>query len=643
MANSSGDRRANDDRSTPLPAGKTVSNAFDTRFEHVCLAFEEAWNVGRQPRLEDYLRATVKPDRSALLKALLLIELVYRRRFGQQPTEQEYRVRFADDCESVVSAFRRATDFTTWRASTPEHDEPVATPATLPAGSRLGRYRVERMLGSGTFGDVYLAHDEQLDRRVAIKIPRRGRFTSEASVDQFLQEARTAAQMAHPAIVPVHDVGRSDDGRPFIVMQYIPGPTLRERLHGEALPFVKAAELVLRIAEGLHFAHQRGIVHRDLKPGNILLDAQGQPLVADFGLATHESVLREHPGEFSGTLPYMAPEQVRRESHWLDGRTDVWAMGVMLYELLTGRRPFLGKNDVEVADEIEHREPKPPRQIDDRIPVELERICLRALAKPLAQRYATAADLAADLRRWLRPAPRTGRWAMAGGVGMAILLTALAVHWYWLATVARWAPVHTQIDVFVWSPTDPARQGLSVRDPAALPLRPGDQFRVEAKLDRPMHVYLLWIDDRGQVQPLYPWTPGRWEIPKGADTPRRQVSLPAHPDRGWPLEGGPGMETILMLARESPLPHDLDLHQAVQDSQLPTKSTVGSSAFAEYEHGRPVPGAQKPERPPIAVEGSEDPADRSQVLLAQKLGPQFPVLRAVSFASGSVNSSPKAN
>jgi serine/threonine protein kinase len=203
--------------------------------------------------------------------------------------------------------------------------------------------------------------------------------------------------LKHPKIATVYHVGRDEAGLPFIVMEYIAGVTLRELLQQRKAPSQIAA-LMAEIAETLHYAHQQGFVHRDLKPSNVLLDREGKPHVVDFGLAVHETAQRRKAGEYSGTLPYMSPEQVRGESHRLDGRADIWALGVMLYELLVGRRPFVGETPAELCDEILHREPKPLRMVDDKIPTELERICLKCLSKNIADRFATAADLAAALR-----------------------------------------------------------------------------------------------------------------------------------------------------------------------------------------------------------------------------------------------------
>jgi serine/threonine protein kinase/formylglycine-generating enzyme required for sulfatase activity len=274
---------------------------------------------------------------------------------------------------------------------------------------RIGCYFIVRRIGWGGFGTVYLGQDEQLDRPVAIKVPRADRFSGPEDLDRFLKEARLAARVKHPGIVTVYQVDRDLDVGWFVVLEYIEGQSLSSLLRDERLIPSRAAELMAKVSEALSYAHEQGLVHRDLKPANILLDRRGEPHVADFGLAVHEAERWPMRGEVAGTPPYMAPEQVRGESHRLDGRTDVWGLGVILYQMLTGQRPFDGSSNDKIFDEILFREPVPPRQRDRTIPRELEWICLKCLSKRMADRYTTASDLADDLRSWLTSGETAGR------------------------------------------------------------------------------------------------------------------------------------------------------------------------------------------------------------------------------------------
>lgn len=308
-------------------------------------------------------------------------------------------------------------------------------------GKTLGHYRILEKVAAGGMGVVYLARDEQLERDVAVKVLPSGTLTDETARRHFRKEATSLAKLNHPHIETVYDFG-NQDGVDFLVMEYVPGKTLAERLSAGALSEKEIIELGIQIASALEEAHDRGIVHRDLKPANIALTARGYAKILDFGLAKLLRPVEEGTTEVfsdsqaaAGTLPYMPPEQLKGER--VDGRADIYTVGAVLYEMATSRRAFREELASRLIDAILHQPVVPPRAFNSRISPDLESIILKCLDKDPDQRYQSAKELLVDLRR-LRftsprvavaplPASKSKRMWKRIGYGIAGLLALIAV------------------------------------------------------------------------------------------------------------------------------------------------------------------------------------------------------------------------
>src|SRR5882724_3047233 len=302
-------------------------------------------------------------------------------------------------------------------------------------GQTLGHYRILEKVGAGGMGVVYRARDEQLDRDVAVKVLPSGTLSDDTARRHFRKEAMALARLNHPNIETVYEFG-TQDGIDFLVMEYVPGKTLAERLTGGALPEKEVVALGIQIAAALEEAHERGIVHRDLKPANIAITSKGRAKILDFGLAKLLRPVSEGTTEFftdsqaaAGTLPYMPPEQLMGDL--VDARADIYTIGAVLYEMATDRRAFPEELTSRLMDAILHQPPVAPRAINPRISTQLETIILKCLDKDPDRRYQSAKELLVDLQRLASPSSSypppppsvRGRVARMIGYGAAGLLT----------------------------------------------------------------------------------------------------------------------------------------------------------------------------------------------------------------------------
>lgn len=399
-----------------------LSLSVERDIDRICDEFDRQHQSGRKPLIEDHLKQIGTEHREALFSMLLEIEIEVLSGRGQQAAAEPYLARFPEWSSQVAEIFARH--------STRQSVKPEGAPSSPATGTvrngnsscdtsiagvvrgqptitetvkRFGRFEIIRQLGAGAFGTVYQAHDPQLDRTVALKVPQGFARKGDDEYTRFLREARAAASLRHASICPVHDVVEQEDVV-YIVMEFIDGKPLSKFINADQPhPERRAVAIVRKLAMALEVAHQSGVIHRDLKPDNIMIDRRTrEPVIMDFGLARLDRPNEEQlsqTGQIMGTPSYMPPEQARGNMAAIGPASDVYSLGVILYEMLSGRRPFSG-SIAEVLSCILTTEPPPPSSHCQSIDPELEAICLKAMAKRVEDRYASMKEFAQALRTW---------------------------------------------------------------------------------------------------------------------------------------------------------------------------------------------------------------------------------------------------
>ncbi len=455
------------------------------RIDAVCRQFEADWRDGCEPRIDDYLVAVSDDGRSALRAELEALERELGRSqepaarpdarppvasvphpstVAEAPTIPPGMTPTSPLPDAAPSSVHEEATVPPGNPPRTAHDEPTAAllrqglPATPRASEPthiryFGDYEILREIARGGMGVVFRARQASLNRTVALKMILAGQLADDNDVKRFHTEAEAAANLDHPGIVPIFEVGQHE-GQHYFSMGFVDGKSLSQRLAEGPLPSREAAELIRRVSEAIEYAHQHGVIHRDLKPANILLDQNGNPRVTDFGLAKKlqgDSGLTGS-GQIMGTPSYMPPEQAGGNRGDVGPAADVYALGATLYCLVTGRPPFQAATAMDTVIQVISDEPVPPRRLNTSIPRDLETICLKCLEKDTIKRYASAADFGGDLRRFLNGEPilaravgraeRTWRWCrrnplvagLTGGIALALVLgTVVATYFAVLA------------------------------------------------------------------------------------------------------------------------------------------------------------------------------------------------------------------
>jgi serine/threonine protein kinase len=554
-------------------------------------------------------------------------------------------------------------------------DYPFLRPAEMPEElGRLAGFRVLRLLGAGGMGMVFEVEDPALRRRIALKVMKPAFATVPKHRQRFLREARAAAALRHDHIIEIYQVGE-DNGVGFLAMPLLAGESLESCLSRQpCLGLPDLLRVGREIASSLSAAHAAGVIHRDVKPANIWLETLtpcqapgptiGRVKLLDFGLAR---VLEEDDGltvqgAVVGTPGYLAPEQA--EGAVADTPSDLFALGCVLYRMATGREAFPGATLAARLTAALHHQPVPPHEVNPLVPRPLSDLILRLLAKAPGARPQSAAEVLAALNA-LAAAPQAAaparqprlfggavrhpfRWLSAAAVA-ACLVVAVVLEFNKSEGPSGSVPspdrkavpqptYQGSVDVLVWARGDGEARRRRLSEEGALPLHPGDQFRIEAKVEPAAYLYLFWIDEEGSVSPLHPWQPprrsgGGWHTRPAREQKENELRLPPLEWRGYIIPPGKeGMLTLLLLARPDPLPLDDAEVQRLFANLPPQRPVQDPRAGVWFENGKVVTNDQRRQRQWFEESQINDPVLRLQALLRDRLQPHAAFTAAVSFA-----------
>jgi len=667
---------------------------------------ERRWLKGDR-MLAEYYRAAVPLLQTEVEIWLDLIynEFLLRQRLGEQPTPEEYLRRFPEHASILRLLLKIDGEPGSPPGRYPEAGRPLPPwsclePPQAPGElGRLGGYRIFRLLGEGGMGIVLEAEDPDLNRRIALKVMQPRYAGDPAYRQRFLREARHVARVKNDHVVTVHRVGEAG-GVPYLAMELLAGESLAAHLRRRTrLPWPEVVLIGLETARGLAAAHQQGLIHRDIKPGNIWLEDRNAALSAgeggeaeearvkilDFGLARilegEETLTRS--GVVMGTPAYMAPEQAAAQD--VDARADLFSLGCVLYELLTGSRPFQGGSTLAILQQLAVHQPPSPAQLQPEVPAALSSLVEQLLAKDREQRPASAAAVIAALQAieaeqsspegrqtsrasppplpsaappsdgattpWIKQPSRSlvpGRRGLLLAGSVAALLLGSGALWHFLPRFVPGSrdpdqkpttslPLDGDLLVRIYS-KDGQKRGLLIGRDDALPARQGELLHLEAQLNQPAHVYMLWVDGKGVVTPLYPWNHETFDVKSLRDAP-----LPEQPPRalvespgggkspGWRIDNTPGLDTIVLLARKQPLPAGFDLAARIGpmppaplDPRNPKEVVIRG-----FSNGKEDPKAKLDiDRAPEALEQINDQLLR----LMDRVKDDFELIRVVGFA-----------